>query len=382
MKRLIMPFIMLSGLFLSAGCSSDDESTPSVTTPATYEFSRNGQSTVFYGGQQERQEMLAEIKVYLQLGDQGQAIDANILLNMYANENDPFSETALNNSTKQLQDKTFLADISFYQQLMGAAETASEEVAQNGTIAEAGQAGLLTRGISGNTILVNEKGWEFTQLIEKGLMGSVFYHQIFNVYLSDERTGDAVENTELVPGQNYTPMEHHWDEAFGYWGVPIDYPAGDPVLPASLDRFWAAYTFDRDALLNVNEPLMNAYKRGRAAIVAKVYPIKNEERDAIIQLHELITAATAVHYINVARENLASEDTGNLMHHLSEAYAFVRALSFSPSANLTTQQIDEILHTDLGTDADFWTATDAGLQAAKDKLVMAYPAMSEVADLL
>jgi len=213
-------------------------------------------------------------------------------------------------------------------------------------------------------------------------MGSVFYHQIFNVYLADERTGDEIENTELVSGQNYTPLEHHWDEAFGYWGVPVDYPAGDPVLTAEMDRFWAAYTFDRDALLNVNEPLMNAYKKGRAAIVAKVYPVKNEERTTIITLHELVTAATAVHYINVARENLASEDTGNLMHHLSEAYAFVRALSFSSTANLTTQEIEEILTTDLGTDSDFWSATDTGLLAAKSKLISAYPEMSDVADLL
>ncbi len=377
----LIPFVFfLPLIFIS--CNSDDDSGPSVVVPETYEFSRDGQSTVFYGGQRDRQDMLGEIKSYLRQGDQGSALDAGKLLDMYANENDPFSDPALNASTKQLQDKTFLGDVSFYQQLMAAAETASEDVADNSTVAAAGKAGLLTRGTSGNTILVNEKGWEFTQLIEKGLMGSVFYHQIFNVYLSDDRTGDNVENTELVEGANYTPMEHHWDEAFGYWGVPQDFPTGDPVLPAELDRFWAAYTADRDALLDINEPLMNAYKRGRAAIVAGVYPVKNEERARIIELHELVSAATAVHYINVARENLAAEDTGNLMHHLSEAYAFVRALSFSPAASITTQEINDILHSDFGTEGDFWTVTDEGLQAAKATLVAAYPALNEVKDLL
>lgn len=382
MTRSILTASLLSVALFLSGCDSDDDSAPVVTVPDAYEFTRDGQSTVFFGGQRDRQNMLSEIKAYLQLADQGQAIDASVLLNMYANENDPFADPVLNTSSKQLQDKTFLGDVSFYQGMMAETENASEDVAANNTIAAPGVSGLLERGNTGKTILVNEKGWEFTQLIEKGLMGSVFYHQIFNVYLSDERTGDDVENTELVSGANYTPMEHHWDEAFGYWGVPQNYPDGDPALPGNLDRFWAAYTFDRDALLNVNEPLMNAYKLGRAAIVAKVYPTKNESRTEIIELHELVTAATAVHYINVAIDNLATEDTGNLMHHLSEAYAFVRALSFSPSSNLSAEEINTILNNDLGTDADFWTATSEGLNAAKVKLVNAYPDMEQVKDLL
>jgi hypothetical protein len=49
---------------------------------------------------------------------------------------------------------------------------------------------------------VDANGREFTQLIEKGIMGSVFYNQIYNTYFSEARTGDDVENTVLRDGKN------------------------------------------------------------------------------------------------------------------------------------------------------------------------------------
>lgn len=373
--KLLLSLLIVGTLF---SCGDDDDAQPALEVPETYEFTRDGQSTVSYQGQTDRLDMLSEMKAYLSTGDAGEELSSQKLLDMYANKNNAFTNANLNASTKQLEDKTFGPDVDWFKGLFAAAETASK----SGATASQGVAGSIERGTgTGKFILVNEKGQEFTQLVEKGLMGAVFYNQIYNTYLTDAKTGDDVDNTNLVTDKNYTEMEHHWDEAFGYWGVPVDFPNGDPVLPAENKRFWANYTNGRDELLGTNALLMNAYLTGRAAIVAKQYNIKNEQKEIIYEGHELVAAATAVHYINEALDYFGS-DQGNFLHVMSEGYAFVNALKYSPSKKITDDQIDEILNTDFGTDGDFWTVTLAGLQNAKATLVSVYPELEPVKDQL
>lgn len=378
MLKKILSGVLLGISITLFSCEEDPELLP---VPQTYEFTRDGQSTVSYDGQTTRLNMLSEIKTYIKKGDNGEAVDAQVLLNMYANENSPFSSADLNSASKQLKDKTFIADVQHFENLFTSAEIISNDVATNGTLASQGQGGLIQRS-NGSNVLVNEKGWEFTQFIEKGIMGAVFYNQIFNSYLTDAKTGDGVENTALVDGKNYTPMEHHWDEAFGYWGVPVDFPSGNPVLEGDENRFWANYTNSRDNLLGVNESLMDAYLIGRTAIVNKTYDIKNEQKTVIYDLHELVAAATAVHYINKAIDNLSMEQQGDFLHHISEAYNFIKAVSYSPYKKLSTNEINQILNTDLGTNGDFWTTTIQGLENAKTTIASKYPEINSVKDQL
>lgn len=372
-KNLLLCLLIAFTLF---SCGDDDDAQPVLEVPATYTFERNGQSSVSYQGQIDRLNMVSEMKAYLATGDAGEVIYSQKLLDMYANENNAFTSADLNASSKQLEDKTFAADVQWFKNLFVAAEAASV----SGADAAQGTAGKIERTTgSGKFILVNEKGQEFTQLVEKGLMGAVFYNQIYNSYLSEAKTGDAVDNETIVDGKNYTAMEHHWDEAFGYWGVPVDFPNGDPVLTPEYKRFWANYTNGRDPFLGTNKMLMDAYKTGRAAIVAKKYDVKNAQKEIIYEAHELVAAATAVHYIN---EALAETDKGELFHVLSEAYAFVNALKYSPKMKITLAEINEILTSDLGTDGDFWTVTPEGLQKAKATIVAAYPALEADKDNL
>lgn len=354
-----------------------------INAPSTYVFERDGTSTVNFQGQTDRLNMLSEMKSYLATGDKGQTLSLQKLLDMYSNTNSPFASQELNQATtKQLENKTNAAQIEFFKGLMTKAADVSEDVAANNTAAAEGIAGRIERGTTGNFVNVNEKGWEFTQLIEKGLMGAVFYDQIFNSYLTDAKIGDDVDNANLVDGKNYTTMEHHWDEAFGYWGVPTDFPKGDPVLTPEQKRFWANYTNGRDALLNVNQPLMDAYILGRAAILADEHDVKKEQVVKIIELHELVSAATAVHYINDTMDYLSSGDQGNLFHSLSEAYTFVSALQYSPRKKITLSEITSILTSDFGSDGDFWKVSSGGLQNAKDKLIAAYPELKNHANAL
>jgi hypothetical protein len=373
LKRLTSS-LLLAVVFFS--CDNDDNGKPSLQVPDTYEFTRNGQSSVFYGGQTDRLNQTSEIKAYFQKGDKKEiTLQAETLLAMYENAGGDGEGNFSFTSDRQLRDKTFPADVAFFEDLFVDAENASAA----GLDAANGTAGFMTRK-NGSTMLVDANGHEYTQTFEKGIMGSVFLYQIFNVYMTDARVGDDVENTQLDGSNNYTPMEHHWDEAFGYWGVPVDFPANKENL-----RFFANYSNGRDPLIGSNKMLMDAFLTGRAAIVAKNYPVKNEQREIIYQGFELVAASTAIHYLNTAKELLGEgpASLGEAFHALSEGYMFIRALRISPRKRISDATINEILETHIG--KNFWDLPEtdlSGLNQAIDLLVEAFPELTDVKDAL
>ena len=378
MKQILYLLIILV-IVSSTSCTEENE-TPQLQVPNTYSFERNGQSTVSFSGQLDRRDMLNAMKSEVGKGDQGEEVNSQALLNMFANENNPFASADLNTSGKELEDKTFLADVQWFKDLFVEAENTSKAYVANPTEAADGVAGRIERGTSGKFILVNEKGWEYTQFVEKGLMGAVFLHQIYNTYLTDDRIGNQVENETLVEGKNYTAMEHHWDEAFGYYGAPTDFPRNDQ------DKYWAKYAgpaLDTSPeQLDIYGALKEAFLTGRAAIAAGEMAIKNEQIDALYKQLELMVAATSLHYINNAKADLSANDMGSLFHDLSEGYNFVMALKYHPEKKISQADINSILNTDFGTDGDFWTVSVSSLNNAIDKIITAYPELENVKDIL
>jgi len=59
-------------------------------------------------------------------------------------------------------------------------------------------------------------------------MGAVFYYNIAEVYTRPGKIGASVDNIIVTPEEG-TDMEHHWDEAFGYFGAPIDFSSSVTV---------------------------------------------------------------------------------------------------------------------------------------------------------
>lgn len=348
---------------------SDDSIDLVVETPETYEFTRNDQSTVSYPGQTDRLSHLEYIEDLLRDANAGGQIDGQDLLDMFTNAGGDGGGHFGFTSTKQLSDKTSEGERIILEGLMSDAGTAS--VAGNmGTTASNGIAGLLTRVGSGSTILVNEKGQEFKELIEKGVMGATFYYQMTSVYLTDARIGNQVNNETPVEGENYTDMEHHWDEAFGYFGVPVDFSSNWPSERNDETSFIGSYTRGRDALTGSGDKLMNAFKKGRNAIVLGEYAVRDEQRDILYEELELVFAATAIHYLNAALA--ASGDPGEFHHTLTEAYGFIRGLSFSPRATLDNAAITQLLKDISDDNFNFWNATQSGLNNARNVLSSAY----------
>ena len=358
-----------------------------IDAPATYEFTRDEVTSVSFPAQADRLNQLGEMQTYLATADAGAAISEQALLDMFANTGGNGGGSFSFTSEHQLQDRTFMGDLtaSTFETLFAAAATAS--MAGNmGTTAESGTAGLLTREVEGSSFLVDENGRAFTEVIEKGLMGAVLYNEMYNTYLTDNLIGDGIENVALATGGNYTQMENNIDQAFGYFGAPQDFTSGWPVDREEEATFWSKYAniidgVDEDAL-NVNDAVMESFIATRTAIVNNDPPMRNAHRDTLYQRLDLVAAAAAVHFINDAIEAIGAENMQEAMYALSNAYGFTNALRYNPRNVLSSEAIEEIKETDFGADGNFWNVTVEGLNKAKATLVGAYPDLADLQDSL
>lgn len=324
------PFLILSlaACMLFTSCEeTGDTDEPSYNVPTTYNF-----ENVSYAGQQARIDMLSEIDAYVKTGNTGAQLDAQKLKDMYANVNNQFSTTVLNTTNKQLKDKTNEIARAQFDAYFDAVALASNSA---GAQATPGNAGLLTTA-DNKKYLVDANGLELAQVIQKGLMGAVFYNQVVDVYLSDDKIGAAVDNTTVTPGEG-TPMEHHWDEAFGYFGAPKDFPTNKENL-----KFWANYSNQLDAVLGSNSMLMDAFLKGRTAISAKDMEGKDAAASTIREEFERLVAASTIHELNAAKANFA--DQAKKSHYLSEAIGFAMSLQFKKGRVLTAEQYTQVIN--------------------------------------
>lgn len=350
MKLRFSQVLLFAVCILTISCSKDTE--VSYNVPDNYNFQNTD-----YSGQTTRLNMLEAMTAYMKTGNERAVIDAQQLKNMYANANNPFSDEALNSASKDLKSKTFEPDQAMFESFMDSLALASQSAGQSGSN---GIAGIVTSKDGAKSYLFAANGYEYTQLIEKGLMGACFYFQATSGYLSEEKIGAAVDNTEVTEGKG-TAMEHHWDEAFGYLGVPADFPANTEDA-----RFWGKYCNSRDALLNTNN-IMDAFIKGRAAISAGDMATKNEMVPVIREEWEKIAAGTAIHYINSSLANFNDDALRN--HALSEAWAFILSLKYNVERTISLEQI-ETIHQLLGDNLYEVTADD--LTSARDQLASWY----------
>lgn len=303
----------------------------SYTIPTTYAFTNeNGQSTVNYAGQTDRINQLIELVTYADLGT-SQAISAQVLNDMFANTNGNGNGNFSFTSSRKLKDKCFSLDtatISSYFQAIETASISSMSTASNG------QAGTLSSGSS--TYLFGANGFEYSELIEKSIMGAVFKYQALNVYLGS--TYMNADNTTPVAGETYTTLEHYWDEAFGYFSVPVNFPTSSSIL------FWGKYCNSQNTALNSNQVMMGNFLKGRAAISNNVLADRDAAIGAIKEMWEKIAAYQAMHYLNQAA-GYYGNDQAKYLHVLSEAYGFIYTLRFAPldTRKMSISDVDNLL---------------------------------------
>ncbi|NQX98925.1 MAG: DUF4856 domain-containing protein [Flavobacteriales bacterium] len=361
---------LASAILMTIGCSKDEEtvepiveeptSVPTYTVPSTYAFLDGvGASTVSFGGQQQRLEMLSEMVTYMKTANTaGTAVVAQTLKDMYANSAYTWIDApvlGMTGSTKQLKSKTASADVGV--QTMFEAYMDDIAAISNGSVSNSsetyGTAGVWTNGTK--NYLMAGNGYEYTQLIEKGLMCAVFMNQMTNNYLQSVGSDD---NTIILTGKNYTTMQHHWDEAYGYFTSEFDYPTN------GTNRFWGKYADGREGVLGSATKIATAFRTGRAAINNNDYTVRDAQITIIVNEMEKVCAGTAIHYLNGAKAIIADPTKKN--HELSEARAFVNGLKYGQNSISGNGMLTADINTALAYFSDFENVSIADLNNAID----------------
>ncbi len=387
MKKVILGFLTLSS-FIFTACSDDDGNAPvdtnQVIAPATYTFSRNGNSTVDYSGQTTRILMGEEfIAALLDNTKTEAAIDGMFA---HAEGNNDFSDTDLNASDKSIRSKTaastdyFSANTTVANAIKADFDTwianQVSEVFPNWTnTATAGNAGNLQEAGGGATRYINAKGLEYNQAISKSLIGALMVDQMLNNYLStsvlDAGNNRANNDADVVEeGKSYTTMEHKWDEAFGYlYGTDN---ATNPILNQDnfLSKYLSRVENDTD-FTGIASDIYEAFKLGRAAIVAKNYEVRDAQANSIREKISTIIGIRAVYYLQNGKNKLVT-DKAAAFHDLSEGFGFIYSLQFTrkPGTSLpyfTKTEVDGFI-AQLMTGNGFWDVTPATLDEISEAI--------------
>ena len=344
---LIIGFLFASIIIISCDKSKKYD------IPTTYNF-----INASYSGQIQRLDMLEELEVYMKTSNtSGTAIDAATMKAMFANDGHTWNATDLNSSTKQLKSKTFELDHAAFESYMDSLAVASTST----TVGSYGVAGVVASNDGLKSYLFNANGVEYTQLIAKGIMGACFYYQATSVYTGNDKMD--VDNSTNIDGEDYTKMEHHWDEAFGYFGAPIDFTRSTTAGY----RFWAKYAFKGDAAHDLINKIMTAFIKGRAAISNQDIETRDAQITELRTSWELISVTTAIYYLEAAKGNIADDALRN--HELSEALAFIRALAYNVDARISATEIAAV-EAYLGT--SFYTVTVSDIDMAINQLKTIY----------
>ena len=346
--KLRIPFLLFTSVLLLTSCSNEDDAgqiiigDENVEAPVDYTFTRDGNSTVSFSGQTTRIAMSTELAS--SLTDFDNATEQS-LLDMFANENNPFSSSDLNESGKSIKSKVaasadyFATNTALSNEIKAEFETiirsqAIEVSPNQNVLAEAGTAGQIADGTS--TRYVDAKGLELNQVFAKSLIGGLMLDQTLNNYLSvavlDEGSNrDNNKNGIIEEGESYTTMEHKWDEAYGYLYGASQNPANpnatlgdDSFLNNYLGRLESDSDFE-----GIAAEVYNAFKLGRAAIVAANYNVRDEQADIIKEKLSLIPAVRAAHYLMAGKTAIEEENWGGAFHDLSEGYGFIYSLQFT-----------------------------------------------------
>ena len=343
--------------------------------PSEYEFTRSGVSTVFYTGQTARLKMAGEI--HSAFSDTSKS-EADILA-MF-NDGTGFSDASLNSSGKNIGGKTAsssYASASVKPQIQAFITRVVNDVfPYYNDDAEAGKAGKYTDP-GGRSVHIDAKGFEMNQIFTKSLMGALVTDQIINSYLwrgKLDSGSNIANNDNLVfeytsPGEsaaNITKMEHYWDEGFGYlYGEDSQYSQdlGNGVL---ISKYGG-----KGDVPGLEKELYDAFKLGRAAIVAGDYDLRDKQAKIIKVAVSKIIGYRAAYYLRSGGSKIDSGKWADALHALSEGYGFVLSLQFTMKDDgnpyFTNAEVNDML-SDLEKDNGFWSRTSAELNTMADKI--------------
>ena len=392
MKNLFLTTSIVSS-FLFASCSSDDDQPivqNTVEAPATYKFMRGTESTISFDGQTTRILMAGETANAFMDFDNATETSLLAMFNHQAGDTD-FSDADLNDSDKNLRSKTAASyDYFFTNTSESAAIRATfedyissqiNEVFPNiMVVAAPGTPGQIADG--SRTRYVNAKGLEYNQAFAKSLLGAVMTDQILNNYLSTavlDEGNNRENNDNDVTEENkaYTTMEHKWDEAYGYLYGTSANPENPNLTIGEDDKFLNEYVGrvnDDPDFSTIAAEIFDAFKMGRAAIVAKNYEVRDEQIAIIREKISEVIAVRGIYYLQAGKNKIVDGDRQGAFHSLSEAYGFVYSLRFTRKSDTNIPlfsriEVDTLLNMLINSsDNGFWDITPGTLDAVSEAM--------------
>ena len=384
MKNSLLSLLAIVCFFSS--CSNDDDSpapNPDVVAPATYSFLRDGSTSVSYSGQTTRIVMGEEFISALKDPSKTEAQ----LDGMFTNTGNNFEDDLLNASSKSIRSKVAASSDFFAANTTDAsaikstfdswiAEQVNDVYPNWGEVAVAGQSGQIQEAGGGSTRYVNGKGLELNQAIAKSIIGALMADQMLNNYLSPAvlDAGTNVEDNNavvLAEDKNYTTMEHKWDEAFGYLYGTDDQTNPQLNQDSFLNKYLSRVEGDAD-YAGIAQDIYDAFKLGRAAIVANDYTVRDDQAAIIRDNVSKIIAIRSIYYLQQGKLARISGDDGSAFHDLSEGFGFIYSLQFTRRSDSTAPyfskgEVDNFIN-QLMVGNGFWDVTEDTLDAISETI--------------
>ena len=227
---------------------------------------------------------------------------------------------------------------------------------------------------------LSSTGLDYTQLVQKFLLGAIAFSQGADDYLDDTDEGKGLlsSNDVVVEGKTYTALEHNWDEGFGYFGAARDYLAytddeiaskdgrpefqgahdtnGDGVIDLVSEYNWGhsvnAAKRDRGHSTDLTQDAFDAFLQGRRLIASADGNLSEEQfaelkayRDTAVLAWEKAIAATVIHYINDTIGDMDSGDEYDFethAKHWSEMKGFALSFQFNPRSPVSDEVFAQV----------------------------------------
>lgn len=389
MTNIIKPKILLFFAFLGLFSCDEENQTPSLRakvdyatlTPATpyasafVDASGNTTADLFEGN--TRYKMFYAINTYMSSRiSANEQIDATVLGNMFSNTGNPFTDIStpsitgeeLNSSGVQLRNvvassqpaaeaEAVRAKLEGY---FTAIETASQYVSQPASQGIAGKLG---------NYLVDEKGIEIAQVIQKSLIGALQLDYIGNV-LMDE--GLNADNSQVVSDKKYTQLEHNWDEAYGLLTLKEIYLEGyTNDSKGTVTEFGAGayiWEFNRANYDKIYPALL----KGRAAIVNNDKAELQAQATFIRTEFEKTLANAALGYLGKWKIYSAEGNVPASAHAIGEALGFIYSLRFCELHGADAAFSDKVWTDLIDSPNGFWDLDHIKINAASDAIKLKF----------
>ncbi len=120
--------------------------------------------------------------------------------------------------------------------------------------------------------------------------------------------------------------------------------------------------------LGIGIQVFDAFRRGRAYIVANQYDKRDEQATIIKKELSKVIGYKSVDYINGYISKIAAGNTADAFHALSEAYGFIMSLQFTNDGTDTAYFSNSEVNAFLTLMDNFWTVQNSDLESIRDQV--------------